>query len=814
MSDSSLVSLPDLGRARPRASVSALADRAAALASRTSLAALWVLSIGGAFLMWRSFSDFVFEDAFITYRYAENLAAGRGFVFTEGERVLGTTAPLYTLVLAAFGWIGLDIPATSGVIFALSIAAIAVLGGLILRRRGAYVTALIYACFAVSGGPEVQRFWGLETPFLTALLLGATYAGLQGHRVLAASLVAGAFLTRYDAAVFAVLYFGVLTLRDRRVPWREGLLSTLLVLPWLAFAARYFGSVLPNTLGAKTGDTSPLQYLTGMAERQWGLLSRFLEATGVRQGLGDAAAWVLLGALVLGVVAFTLCVARREAVHWLLLLYPVALFGAYAIIGPSLNFMWYPIPGVFLLVLAAMLGLAALARRAPLRWVAPIVLLPLVYFGAGALPAHFVRHAHDSSTASQYRFRVEAYERMSDWVLASGLQDQTYMTIEPGYFVYRSGNPAIDVAGLVTKGVYFHGDPSRRTSRKSIIEERQPGLILGTAGYVPDGYLTAHAGSTRFQLLMRRGTYAQRFDDIVIGHSAMPEAAPEMPSPFSLEASRNVRRRWVELGGIAGRVGRPYALRLDGEPYGGSYMFVPSGGYGAETPSFRIDFDRLEFLMAGRHHRKSAAQLVVDGAVVLSRPVSADQDPAEFERAVLDVTPWRGRVATLRFVQWAGPKYQLAFQDVRSANDVERRMLDDFECGHCADMWEETFAESPVSLRGPARVHGVGVMASSAAAHSFGLTGERQQASAPFAITHDELRFRMLDFGDPRVEVRLLVDDELVHVETGSHLGCARTVSWDVSQWRGRDAVLEIHDGAPAAGSWVGVDDLMLVTPR
>src|SRR5437868_13243574 len=41
------------------------------------------------------------EDALISLRYAENLAAGRGFVFNPGEHVLGTTTPLFTLILAA-----------------------------------------------------------------------------------------------------------------------------------------------------------------------------------------------------------------------------------------------------------------------------------------------------------------------------------------------------------------------------------------------------------------------------------------------------------------------------------------------------------------------------------------------------------------------------------------------------------------------------------------------------------------------------------------------------------------------------------------
>ena len=52
-------------------------------------------------------SRFTSEDFLITLRYAENLAHGQGLVFNPGERVLGTTTPLYTLFLAALSRLGL-----------------------------------------------------------------------------------------------------------------------------------------------------------------------------------------------------------------------------------------------------------------------------------------------------------------------------------------------------------------------------------------------------------------------------------------------------------------------------------------------------------------------------------------------------------------------------------------------------------------------------------------------------------------------------------------------------------------------------------
>ena len=45
------------------------------------------------------------DDAYITFRYARNIVNGVGFVYNVGEYVLGTTTPLYTLLMAALSFI-------------------------------------------------------------------------------------------------------------------------------------------------------------------------------------------------------------------------------------------------------------------------------------------------------------------------------------------------------------------------------------------------------------------------------------------------------------------------------------------------------------------------------------------------------------------------------------------------------------------------------------------------------------------------------------------------------------------------------------
>ena len=47
----------------------------------------------------------IIDNSYITFRYARNLLAGSGFVYNPGELVLGTTTPLYTLLMAALGFL-------------------------------------------------------------------------------------------------------------------------------------------------------------------------------------------------------------------------------------------------------------------------------------------------------------------------------------------------------------------------------------------------------------------------------------------------------------------------------------------------------------------------------------------------------------------------------------------------------------------------------------------------------------------------------------------------------------------------------------
>src|ERR1700692_2518820 len=109
------------------------------------------------------------DDAYITFRYARNLAEGLGLVYNPGEWVLGTTAPLWAILLAGGYLLGItDLAWLATLLSAICDAASAVLLvalGLRLgwRPAGAALIGLAWALNPMSiafatGGMETSLF--------------------------------------------------------------------------------------------------------------------------------------------------------------------------------------------------------------------------------------------------------------------------------------------------------------------------------------------------------------------------------------------------------------------------------------------------------------------------------------------------------------------------------------------------------------------------------------------------------------------------------------------------------------------------------
>jgi hypothetical protein len=207
------------------------------------LPALWV-----GITNWRH----TYDDAFITYRYAYNLVTGQGFVYNPGEWLLGTTAPLYGLLLGGLGAMTSSeaIPLISGLISALSL----VLTGVALYEYGDAhrqpFCGLLAGLFYVVN-PLVAMAFGGEILFQIMLIAWAFVLYDKKHTLPAAVLLALATLTRPDGLIAAVVVCLHYILTRRRLPWRELAVAVAMLLPFIVLAWIYYGSPVPGTLGAK-----------------------------------------------------------------------------------------------------------------------------------------------------------------------------------------------------------------------------------------------------------------------------------------------------------------------------------------------------------------------------------------------------------------------------------------------------------------------------------------------------------------------------------------------------------------------------------
>lgn len=403
------------------------------------------------------------DDMYITYRYAQNLAAGRGLVFNPGERIFGVTDPGVAILLAAARrTTGLAIPLLGTWLHAASIALIVGLLAAAARRHERRPEA-IAAGILLATSSVLWAAQGSGPPVALALLLLA--ASWQERHPGWAGLVAGlAVICRPDALV-GVAILGLVgwlrppgkdktkDLKDgkepkdeknqegsrrrlRALPWAYGLAAAGVVILGGIVARWWFGTLIPNTLAAKQAYAAldPERWQSGLAfwHRGYELLASSAGplAPGI-VGLGLVGLWFL---------------ARGAGRQGLLLgLYGVALSVIYPLLGVPF-FVWYAAPPLAALLAAAPFAIGAAARRIP--WGGPkfaVTLLlssPLIVSIAGGFRAALHPGAGD--------WRFPAYSQAGAWIAAHSTPDEDIAYEEIGILAYTSDRPVQDLVGLVT----------------------------------------------------------------------------------------------------------------------------------------------------------------------------------------------------------------------------------------------------------------------------------------------------------------------------------------------------------------------------
>ncbi|MBN2549635.1 MAG: family 43 glycosylhydrolase [Anaerolineales bacterium] len=426
-------------------------------------------------------AGWVHDDPFITYRYSYNLAHGLGFVYNPGERVLSTTTPLFTLLLAVLYRLWGDLPHMANLVGAFSLA----LGSFFIwqlaeaweTRPVGWAGLLLYPTF-----PLLCNAVGSEIPLYLVFCLGAFAAYAREKFYLSAGLAALATLTRPDGLlVFAILATDYwLNKRDSLPGWpkssvRPGLIFLGLVIPWFIFSWLYFGAPLPATLAAK---------------QQQGLMAvsqRFAPGvfTIIRLYLSAWQYWLEALLALMGIAA----ILRRPNRWMLLLAWTAVYFISYTLLGVS-RYPWYYAALVPGFIAAVGMGTALAGKnRKPFafKWV-----------GIGLLAVLALAQCYHTWQFSQYTDpRYQIYRAVGEWLDEKTPADAAVGTLEAGIIGYYAQRRLIDFAGLLQPEIaeQLSRNSTYQDSASWVLENYHPEYVVLQEGMFPEleqGYISQH----------------------------------------------------------------------------------------------------------------------------------------------------------------------------------------------------------------------------------------------------------------------------------------------------------------------------------
>lgn len=432
-------------------------QRLAAAIEKRHRPLLAALLAGAAVLAW--LARFANDDAFISFRYARNLAEGHGLVFNTGERVEGYTNFLWTLLMAVPHIAGID-----PVVFCFAIGPLLAALTLFFTGRAALAATgskpaslLVVALLAIHPSFLAWATGGLETQLVTMLLAAIVWLMLEaaprdspaiGRNVALSLLAAAALMTRLDSAIVVSIALAAVAWREwtARAGVRNGRLRlaalagplAALMIAWFYWKWHYYGGLLPNTYQAKVGDG-------GLWPQGFVYLIVFFNS------------YLLWPFALLIAFSATRLVERAPLRAMPLLCMLVAQFAYLVHVGG--DFMEFRMLVPILPVLYLLIVWALLDRGAPLRVIAVMLL------AAGSLH-HLATFQSKRGIESVARLSEHLRDPASDWIgvgraLGRDLGGSgALIALTPaGAIPYYSGLPTLDMLGLTDPWVARHGMP-------------------------------------------------------------------------------------------------------------------------------------------------------------------------------------------------------------------------------------------------------------------------------------------------------------------------------------------------------------------
>ncbi len=449
-----------------------------------------VVAVLGIAALWYPYRHFTTDDAFIHYRFAENLAHGRGFAFNPGTPTYGDTAPGWVCLVAGLGRLlepvapeygpyrlASKLLNATGVAFALWC-----FHRLMRHRVAAAFATLATLLFAldpwlIKWGPA-----GMETPLAVALVLAAWLARdhyRSSGRLdwVTPALLGVGYWFRPECALLVGVLGTDIAFSETRRRWANllacALVPTAIALPWLAYAANHFGTIVPNTLGARRDVNFSLRYIT------WKL------------------AKILLSAYALPIVALAWgALRRRPEVINRENFFPLA--AASAVL--AFYWLWHVSVGARYVLLVAplllVLGYTAivhLCESRPRLLHAILIAQAAILIGVSFDATRFVTRWPKGLDAELFQ--------IADFLATQTPDSAVVAAHEIGVLGHKGKRPLVDLAGLVSPEL----TPYARTgSVATSLAGRQVDYLVWNSNVSPDTTLLAELGDYLEPLLVKK----------------------------------------------------------------------------------------------------------------------------------------------------------------------------------------------------------------------------------------------------------------------------------------------------------------------
>ncbi len=456
------------------------------------------------------------DDAFITFRYAQNMISGHGLVYNPGEAVLGTTTPIYALLMTGLGLVAggahAPFPTISVVVNALADSLtcwlLVKLGETLGHRRAGLSAAIVWA---IAPWSVTFAIGGMETSLFVLLMVSTFYLHSTNRPIWAALMASLSLLTRPDALLFilplAIERFRQIVVgRHPRSPRSVMLETTAFCIPVAAWAVSGFlayGNPIPQSILAKVAAyrLPPDAAFTRLLQH-YGTPFLGHEILGV---------WWIGAGLLIFLTLFligTTEMLRKNIQTWPLFAFPWVYFIAFAIANP-LIFRWYLTPPLPMYFLGIFIGIERIGEH----WKPPTLLIAATTLAfISSLHGWTLHPDHGPENPAPKMAYIELellYQKAAQKLQDQIKPEQVLAAGDIGALGYYTGAHMLDTIGLISpQSVSFYPIPASEyvinyAIPADLILETEPEFFVTLEVYIRKTLLADERFERRYQQLTR-----------------------------------------------------------------------------------------------------------------------------------------------------------------------------------------------------------------------------------------------------------------------------------------------------------------------